>query len=101
MFRYSEMEAFYKRNMSRFPWAAIAQGSNPSMRATMADLQRKMATMHGAPVLQIMRSKMGALLAPSMTPQQHANGKKARAQMEAMQKQGGAQPPLRLRFWRA
>jgi hypothetical protein len=88
---YSEMEAFYKRNMSRFPWAAMAQGSNPSMRATMAELQRKMATMHGAPVLQIMRSKMGGAGAPSMTPQQQAQMEKARAQMEAMQKQGGAQ----------
>jgi hypothetical protein len=88
---YSEMEAFYKRNMSRFPWAALAQGSNPSMRATMADLQRKMAAMHGAPVLEIMRSKMGGSGVPSMTPQQQAQMEKAKAQMEAMQKQGGPQ----------
>lgn len=58
------MEAFYKRNMSRFPWAAVAQGSNPSMRAAMAELQRKMAGMHGAPVLEIIHSKMGARARP-------------------------------------
>jgi hypothetical protein len=88
---YSEMEAFYKRNMNRFPWEAMAQGSNPSMRATMADLQRKMASMHGAPVLEIIRSKMGGAAAPSMTPQQQAQMEKAKAQIEAMQKQGGPQ----------
>jgi hypothetical protein len=88
---YSEMEAFYKRNMSRFPWAAMAQGSNPSMRATMAELQRKMAAMHGAPVLQIVRTKMGGAGAPTMTPQQQAQMDKAKAQIEAMQKQGGPQ----------
>jgi hypothetical protein len=88
---YSELEAFYKRNMSRYPWAAMAQGSNPSMRATMAELQKKMATMHGAPVLQIMRSKMGGAAAPSMTPQQQAHMDQAKAQIEAMQKQGGPQ----------
>lgn len=88
---YPEMEAFYKRNMSRFPWAAMAQGSNPSMRATMAELQKKMAAMHGVPVLQTIRSKMGGASAPSMTPQQQAQMEKARVQIEAMQKQGGPQ----------
>jgi hypothetical protein len=88
---YSEMEAFYKRNMSRFPWAAMAQGSNASMRATMAELQKKMAGMHGAPVLEIIHSKMGGAGAPSMTPQQQAQMEKAKAQIEAMQKQGGPQ----------
>jgi len=88
---YAEMEAFYKRNMNRFPWAALAQGSNPSMRATMAELQKKMASMHGAPVLEIMRSKMGGAGAPTMTPQQQAQMEKAKAQIEAMQKQGGPQ----------
>ena len=88
---YSEMEAFYKRNMSRFPWEAMAQGSNASMRATMAELQKKMAGMHGAPVLEIIHSKMGGAGAPSMTPQQQAQMEKAKAQIEAMQKQGGPQ----------
>jgi hypothetical protein len=88
---YSEMENFYRRNMSRFPWAALAQGSNPSMRGTMAELQRKMASMHGAPVLEIMRTTMGGASAPSITPQQQAQMEKAKAQMEAMQKQGGPQ----------
>jgi hypothetical protein len=88
---YSEMEAFYKRNMSRFPWAAMVPNSNLSMRATMVEMQRKMAAMHGAPVLEIVHSKMGGAGAPSVTPQQQAQMDKARAQMEAMQKQGGPQ----------
>lgn len=88
---YSEMEAFYKRNMSRFPWAAMVPNSSRGMRATMVEMQRKMAAMHGAPVLEIVHSKMGGAGAPSMTPQQQAQMDKARAQMEAMQKQGGPQ----------
>ncbi len=56
---YSEMEAFYKRNMSRFPWGALTEGANASVRAAMTELQKKMAAMHGAPVLEVIRTKMG------------------------------------------
>jgi Domain of unknown function (DUF4412) len=82
---YKELEAFYKRNMSRFPWAAMVPNTTPSMRDNMIAMQKKMAQIHGAPVLEIMRTKM------AMTPQQQAQMDKARAQMEAMQKQGGPQ----------
>jgi hypothetical protein len=85
---YSELEAFYKRNMSRFPWTAMAEGSNPSLRAAMMEMQKKMAAMHGVTVLQVVRMGGGA---PAMSPQQQVQMEKARAQMEAMQKQGGPQ----------
>jgi Domain of unknown function (DUF4412) len=86
---YAEVEAFYKRNMARFPWPAMVPTANPSMRTEMAELQRKMAAMHGVPVLEIMRTKMAG--APAMSAQQQAQMERARAQIEAMQKQGGPQ----------
>jgi hypothetical protein len=49
----SEREAFYKKNMGQYPWAAMAEGSNASMRAAMIEVQKKMANLHGAAVLQI------------------------------------------------
>ncbi len=85
----SEMEAFYKRNMSRFPWAAMGAGGNASARSAMAELQKKMAAMHGVPVLEVMHTKMAG--GPTLSPEQQAQMDKARAQMEAMQKQGGPQ----------
>jgi hypothetical protein len=86
---YPEMEAFYKRNMGKFPWAAMAPGAgaNPSMRATMANMMKKMAAMHGAPVLQVVHMKMAG--GPQMDAKQQANMEKAKAQLEAMSKQGG------------
>ena len=86
---YSEFQAFYKRNLPKFPWGAMVQNANPSMKTAMAEMQKKMATMHGAPVLQIMRTKMAG--GSSMSPQQQAQQAQARAQLEAMQKQGGPQ----------
>lgn len=85
---YSELQAFYKRNMGKMPWASMAPAGNASMRSAMAELQKKMAAMHGAPVLEIVRVKMAM---PGMTPEQQAQMEKARQQIEAMQKQGGPQ----------
>jgi hypothetical protein len=85
-----EMRAFYQRNASRFPWAALAAG-NPSMQAAMAELQRKMAEMNGLPVVQVMKMKAagggGAPAMPQMTPEQMAQMKDAMARLQA---QGGA-----------
>jgi hypothetical protein len=74
-----ELHAFYVKNADRMPWEAMSQGNS-----SMAELQRKMATMHGIPVRTVM--KMG-----SGDPQQQAKLDAARAQMEAMAKQGGPQ----------
>jgi hypothetical protein len=74
-----ELHAFYVKNADRMPWGAMSQGN-----ASMAEFQRKMATMHGIPVRTVM--KMG-----SADPQMQAKMDQARAQMEAMAKQGGPQ----------
>jgi hypothetical protein len=74
--------AFYEKNADRMPWAALAGGN-----ASMAEIQRKMATMHGIPVLTVM--KMG-----SSNPQQQAQMDQARARIEEMKKQGGPQAAM-------
>jgi hypothetical protein len=82
-----ELRGFYKRNAGNFPWAAMMQGGNPGMAKTMADLQRKLASMNGVPVLEVMKMKMGG--GPSASPQQSAQMDAARAKLEAMAQQGG------------
>jgi hypothetical protein len=87
----SEMEAFYKRNMANFPWSAVLPAGNESMRAAMAQMAKKTAELHGVPVIEVMRMKMGAA---SMTPEQQAQMEKSKAQLEAMQANGGAQAQM-------
>jgi hypothetical protein len=89
-----ELRAFYKRNMDKFPWAALSGGGgNPGMQAGMANLQRKIAEMDGVQVLQVVKIKAaggGAAPAmPQMTPEQSAKMADAMAKLQAMQKQGG------------
>jgi hypothetical protein len=74
--------AFYEKNADRMPWAAMSGGN-----ASMAEIQHKMATMHGIPVLTVM--KMG-----SANPQQQAQMDQARARIEEMKKQGGPQAAM-------
>ena len=79
-----EMRAFYQKNMSRFPWAAMSGGrATPSMQAAMAEMQRKMAEMNGVNVMQVMKMKAagggGAPAMPQMTPEQMAQMKAAMA----------------------
>ena len=79
-----ELRAFYQKNMDKVPWAAMAGGGGqPGMQKAMADMQKKMATLGGVPVLQVIRMKMGGNEA------QNAQMQQAMAQMEAMRKQGG------------
>jgi hypothetical protein len=78
----NEAHAFYEKNADRMPWAAMAGGN-----ASMAEIQHKMATMHGIPVLTVM--KMG-----SANPQQQAQMDQARARIEEMKKQGGPQAAM-------
>ncbi len=77
-----EVRAFYQKNASRFPWAAMANGANPSMQAAMAQLQRKIAEMNGVQVMEVMKMKSpgGAAAMPAMpqmTPEQMAQMKAA------------------------
>jgi hypothetical protein len=90
-----ELRAFYKRNMDKFPWAALSGGAgNPGMQAGMASLQRKIAEMDGVQVLQVVKIKAAgggaaAPAMPQMTPDQSAKMADAMAKLQAMQKQGG------------
>jgi hypothetical protein len=85
-----ELRAFYQKNMSRFPWAAMGQGGgNENMQKAMVDLQRKMAGLNGVPVLQTVRMKSAGNEAQAAQMQQGMA--QARAKLEEMQKQGGPQ----------
>lgn len=77
---------FFQRNADRMPWAAMTQGS-----AAMADMQRKLAAMHGIPVLQTMKMQNGN---PQQQAQMDQNMAQMRAKMEEMKKQGGQQAAM-------
>lgn len=76
-----EARAFYQKNADRMPWAAMAGGMSG-----MAEIQRKLATMHGITVMTVV--KMTA------NPQQQAQMEQARARLEEMKKQGGPQAAM-------
>ncbi len=97
-----DLRDFYQKNGAKFPWRALAGQGNPQMASAMAELQKKMASMNGVPVQQIIRLKVPASsLPPSMTgaapagpnaaqmQQMQAGMDKARATLEAMAAQGG------------
>jgi len=94
---YQELREFYRRNAARFPWSAMAAGANPSMQQAMADLQKKMMSMHGVSVAQVMRMKSagGAPGSPAAGPsgEQMAQMQQAMAQacpqMQSMIAKGG------------
>jgi hypothetical protein len=77
-----EMRAFYQKNADRLPWAAMSGGMSG-----MAEVQRKLATMHGVAVLTVV--KMGGL-----DPAKQAQLDQARARIEEMKKQGGQQAAM-------
>jgi hypothetical protein len=54
----SEAKAFFQKNADKLPWAAMG-GGNPQMQKSMAAMQKKIATLGGVTVLQIVRTKMG------------------------------------------
>ena len=81
-----EMRAFCQKNADRMPWAALSQG-NPGM----ADIQRKLAAMYGIPILTTIKMKNADDRQQAATDQKIAQ---ARAQIEAMKKQGGPQAAM-------
>jgi hypothetical protein len=90
-----EVQSFYKKNMARMPWAALAGGGNPAMQKGMAEMRRKMAEMNGVQVMGVMKMKpAGGTAAPAMpqmpqmTPEQMAQ---MQAAMARLQQQGGPQ----------
>lgn len=77
----AELRAFYQRNAAKFPYSAMAGGgANQGMAKAMADLQKKMISMDGVPVLQIMKMKM------QMDPQMAKAMADAQKQLEQMKK---------------
>lgn len=87
-----ELRAFYQKNAGRFPWAAMGGGGSPSMQKAMTDLQKKMATSGGVPLLQVMKMKAGGN--PEQAAQMQAGMAMARARLEEMKKQGGPQAAM-------
>jgi hypothetical protein len=84
-----ELRAFYAKNGDRFPWAALGTGGgNPGMQKAIADMQKKMASIGGVPVMQITRMKTAG------NPQMSAQMEQARAKFEEMKKQGGQQAAI-------
>ncbi len=81
-----ELKAFFQRNATNFPWAAMGGGA-AGMQKAMTDVQRKMAASGGVALLQIVKVKSGGNEAQAA--QMQAGMAQARAQMEAMVKQGG------------
>lgn len=92
----SEMRAFYQRNGSKFPWAAMSGGAAgaPGMQSAMAEMQKKLASMNGVPVLEIVHMKTsGGAADQAAQAQQSAQSDprmaQARAKLEEMAKSGG------------
>jgi len=81
-----ELHEFYERNMTRFPWASTGAGGNPGMQRAMAEIQKRMATMNGVPVLEVIRIKSAG-----GNPAQAAQMAQARERLEALAQQGGPQ----------
>jgi hypothetical protein len=88
----AELRAFYQKNAGKFPWAAMG-GGNQGLQSAMAELQKKIASLDGVPVEEIVRVKPagGAQMPamPQMTAAQSAQMDQARARLEAMAAQGG------------
>jgi hypothetical protein len=92
----NELHAFYQKNLSRFPWAAVSGATgNASMQAAMAEMQRKIAGMNGVNVMRVMKMKAagggGAPAMPQMTPEQMEQMKAAIARLQAQGGPGAAQ----------
>jgi hypothetical protein len=86
-----ELHAFYQRNMGRFPWEAVAGGGNPGMQKALVAMQKRMAEMNGAPVMEIIRVKRAGGGNDAQMQQMQAGMAQARARLEAMAQQPGPQ----------
>ena len=89
----NQAHEFYKRNAAKFPWSAMSAGGNPGMQKAMAELQRKLTSLDGVPVEEIVRMKSpagaGAPAMPQMSSAQSAQLAQARAKLEALANGGG------------
>jgi hypothetical protein len=83
-----ELTAFYRKNAAGFPLGAMG-GNNPGLQKVMAKLQQQMAELDGVPVMEVIRMKSGGGAGPSAAQTQQMA--EARAQLDALVKQGGPQ----------
>jgi hypothetical protein len=89
----SELHEFFRKNGSKFMLGAAGPSGNSSMHAAIAEMQRKMTSMNGVPVEQIIRLRSAgapAVSSAQMGQMQDAMAQ-ARARLEAMKAQGGPQ----------
>jgi hypothetical protein len=99
-----DLRAFYSKNADKVPWQAMAGGGNPSLASGLSEMQKKMASLNGVPLQQIVRIKAPGAMAgtgamagrgmpagptPAQMSQMSAGMEKARKQLEAMAAQGG------------
>lgn len=84
---YRELRSFNQRMASQPVWRAMAGGGKGS-QASMAVLQRQVASINGVPVLQVL--KIGAAVGAAPNPQMEQQ----RAALEAMKQQGGQQAKM-------
>jgi hypothetical protein len=88
-----ELKGFYKKNMEKFPWAAMSGGGgNQGMQAGIAQMQRKIAEVGGVQVESVMKMKSaGGAAAPAMPQMTPAQQAQMQAAMARLQQQGGPQ----------
>ena len=90
-----ELRAFYERNAAKFP---AMGGGNAALQNAMTEIQKKMASLDGVPVEEVMKVKQAGGPAmpamPQMTGAQSAQMDAARARLEAMKAQGGQQAAI-------
>jgi hypothetical protein len=84
-----ELRSFYARNSSSLPWLAISSSDNPNLRNAMIEIEKKVTSMGGVPVLRLTRVKTAGNDPQAAQLQQQMS--QARARLEAMSKQGGPQ----------
>ena len=89
-----DMRTFYQRNAARFPWAAMAGPGrgNQGIQKSFGEVQRKMASLNGVPVLQVMRMKTAGNEPKAAQAQEGMT--KACTQIEAMKAKGGQQAAM-------
>lgn len=87
---WQNMRAFFQKNAGAL---AMMGGGNPGIQKAMAEMQKKMAGMNGAAVLQTVRMKSAGGNDAQMA-QAQAGMAQARARLEEMVKQGGQQAEM-------
>lgn len=92
----ADLLSFYRKNMSKFPWSVMVGGDSAGangIQSALAEVLKKLATLDGVAVEQVIRVKqptgttMQAM--PQITDAQAAQVQAAVARLEAMKAQGG------------